>query len=253
MRHQPEGLEQLLARTKFTKQELQALYRGFKNVSPGGCPQPEPGTGGRWRSAVPLCPPQECPSGLVDEDTFKLIYSQFFPQGGELGAPPRAAGGLQPPKGPNPAPAACHQLLPSCPNRCQHLCQLRLRCLRRRRQWNPLLPGELCQGKPAWCCAHPVKGHAGIMAVPGGAILAPHSHQEEPSWHHVHAKMSHPGASTMSMPGSAILAPCPHWQKPSHHPAYAVGTILALWPCQREPFAAGRAMLAPCPCWEVPS
>ncbi|NXN11446.1 CSEN protein, partial [Indicator maculatus] len=54
VRHQPEALEQLLARTKFSKQELQALYRGFKN---------------------------ECPSGLVDEETFKLIYSQFFPQG----------------------------------------------------------------------------------------------------------------------------------------------------------------------------
>lgn len=26
-------------------------------------------------------PLQECPTGLVDEDTFKLIYSQFFPQG----------------------------------------------------------------------------------------------------------------------------------------------------------------------------
>lgn len=25
---------------------------------------------------------QECPSGLVDEETFKNIYSQFFPQGG---------------------------------------------------------------------------------------------------------------------------------------------------------------------------
>uniref|UniRef100_A0A8C4UW55 Potassium voltage-gated channel interacting protein 3 n=1 Tax=Falco tinnunculus TaxID=100819 RepID=A0A8C4UW55_FALTI len=54
VRHQPEGLEQLLARTKFTKKELQSLYRGFKN---------------------------ECPSGLVDEETFKFIYSQFFPQG----------------------------------------------------------------------------------------------------------------------------------------------------------------------------
>ncbi|XP_053856514.1 calsenilin [Vidua macroura] len=53
-RHQPEGLEQLLARTKFTKTELQSLYRGFKN---------------------------ECPSGLVDEETFTLIYSRFFPQG----------------------------------------------------------------------------------------------------------------------------------------------------------------------------
>ncbi|NXT09200.1 CSEN protein, partial [Prunella fulvescens] len=59
-RHQPEGLEQLLARTKFTKTELQSLYRGFKN---------------------------ECPSGLVDEETFTLIYSRFFPQGGESGVP----------------------------------------------------------------------------------------------------------------------------------------------------------------------
>ncbi|XP_043323714.1 calsenilin isoform X3 [Cervus elaphus] len=54
VRHQPEGLDQLQAQTKFTKKELQSLYRGFKN---------------------------ECPTGLVDEDTFKLIYSQFFPQG----------------------------------------------------------------------------------------------------------------------------------------------------------------------------
>ncbi|XP_059906058.1 calsenilin-like isoform X2 [Gadus macrocephalus] len=54
VRHQPEGLEQLQAQTAFTKKELQSLYRGFKN---------------------------ECPSGLVDEETFKIIYSQFFPQG----------------------------------------------------------------------------------------------------------------------------------------------------------------------------
>jgi len=25
---------------------------------------------------------QECPYGIVDEDTFKNIYAQFFPQGG---------------------------------------------------------------------------------------------------------------------------------------------------------------------------
>ncbi|XP_036162682.1 calsenilin isoform X4 [Myotis myotis] len=31
VRHQPEGLEQLQAQTKFTKMELQSLYRGFKN------------------------------------------------------------------------------------------------------------------------------------------------------------------------------------------------------------------------------
>ncbi|XP_066839658.1 calsenilin isoform X3 [Anser cygnoides] len=60
VRHQPEGLEQLQAQTKFTKKELQSLYRGFKS---------------------------ECPSGRVDEETFTLIYAQFFPQGGELGRP----------------------------------------------------------------------------------------------------------------------------------------------------------------------
>ncbi|XP_059803068.1 Kv channel-interacting protein 2-like isoform X2 [Hypanus sabinus] len=52
--HRPEGLEQLQGQTKFTKKELQVLYRGFKT---------------------------ECPSGVVNEETFKQIYSQFFPQG----------------------------------------------------------------------------------------------------------------------------------------------------------------------------
>nr|XP_033783012.1 Kv channel-interacting protein 1 isoform X1 [Geotrypetes seraphini] len=52
--YRPEGLEPLEAQTNFTKRELQVLYRGFKN---------------------------ECPSGVVNEDTFKQIYSQFFPHG----------------------------------------------------------------------------------------------------------------------------------------------------------------------------
>ncbi|XP_051514462.1 Kv channel-interacting protein 1-like isoform X1 [Myxocyprinus asiaticus] len=52
--HRPEGLEQLEAQTNFSKKELQVLYRGFKN---------------------------ECPSGVVNEETFKQIYSQFFPHG----------------------------------------------------------------------------------------------------------------------------------------------------------------------------
>uniref|UniRef100_A0A8C6KGH2 EF-hand domain-containing protein n=1 Tax=Nothobranchius furzeri TaxID=105023 RepID=A0A8C6KGH2_NOTFU len=55
--HRPEGLDQLEALTNFNKRELQVLYRGFKN---------------------------ECPSGVVNEDTFKQIYSQFFPHGGEV-------------------------------------------------------------------------------------------------------------------------------------------------------------------------
>ncbi|XP_032240125.1 Kv channel-interacting protein 1 isoform X2 [Nematostella vectensis] len=49
-----EGLEDLLIHTKFTRLELQRMYRGFKN---------------------------ECPSGAVDRDTFKRIYAQFFPYG----------------------------------------------------------------------------------------------------------------------------------------------------------------------------
>ncbi|CAL9700672.1 unnamed protein product [Knipowitschia caucasica] len=52
--HRPEGLDRLVQQTNFSKKELQILYRGFKN---------------------------ECPSGVVDEETFKNIYSQFFPQG----------------------------------------------------------------------------------------------------------------------------------------------------------------------------
>ncbi|XP_016395286.1 Kv channel-interacting protein 1-like isoform X1 [Sinocyclocheilus rhinocerous] len=52
--HRPEGLEQLEAQTNFSKKELKVLYRGFKN---------------------------ECPSGVVNEETFKQIYSQFFPHG----------------------------------------------------------------------------------------------------------------------------------------------------------------------------
>ncbi|XP_039191837.1 Kv channel-interacting protein 4 isoform X6 [Crotalus tigris] len=54
VRHRPEALELLEAQSKFTKKELQILYRGFKN---------------------------ECPSGIVNEEAFKEIYSQFFPQG----------------------------------------------------------------------------------------------------------------------------------------------------------------------------
>ncbi|XP_032418106.1 Kv channel-interacting protein 2-like [Xiphophorus hellerii] len=54
VRYRPEGLDNLVQQTNFSKKELQVLYRGFKN---------------------------ECPSGVVNEDTFKSIYSHFFPQG----------------------------------------------------------------------------------------------------------------------------------------------------------------------------
>ncbi|XP_051993300.1 Kv channel-interacting protein 4 isoform X1 [Xyrauchen texanus] len=56
VRYHPENLEQLLSQTHFTRQELQLLYRGFKSV-------------------------RDCPSGVVNEDTFKNIYALFFPLG----------------------------------------------------------------------------------------------------------------------------------------------------------------------------
>ncbi|XP_053197324.1 Kv channel-interacting protein 2-like isoform X3 [Scomber japonicus] len=54
VRYRPEGLDRLVQKTNFNKKELQILYRGFKN---------------------------ECPSGAVNEETFKGIYAQFFPLG----------------------------------------------------------------------------------------------------------------------------------------------------------------------------
>lgn len=54
VRYKPEGLDALCKNTKFSRKELQIMYRGFK---------------------------QECPTGIVNEETFKDIYAQFFPQG----------------------------------------------------------------------------------------------------------------------------------------------------------------------------
>ncbi|XP_059206835.1 Kv channel-interacting protein 2-like [Centropristis striata] len=54
VRYRPEGLDRLVQQTNFSKKELQVLYRGFKN---------------------------ECPSGVVNEETFKTIYAHFFPHG----------------------------------------------------------------------------------------------------------------------------------------------------------------------------
>ncbi|XP_035709178.1 Kv channel-interacting protein 4 isoform X2 [Folsomia candida] len=53
-RYRPEELSKLAKNTKFSRKEIQLIYRGFK---------------------------QECPTGLVDEDAFKDIFAQFFPQG----------------------------------------------------------------------------------------------------------------------------------------------------------------------------
>ncbi|KAI5741736.1 hypothetical protein M8J76_016663 [Diaphorina citri] len=53
-RYRPEELTKLAKTTKFTRKEIQLIYRGFK---------------------------QECPSGMLDEESFVHIFAQFFPQG----------------------------------------------------------------------------------------------------------------------------------------------------------------------------
>ncbi|XP_049872808.1 Kv channel-interacting protein 4 isoform X1 [Pectinophora gossypiella] len=53
-RYRPDSIAALRRQTRFTEPELKRLYRGFK---------------------------AECPTGVVKEDTFKIIYAQFFPQG----------------------------------------------------------------------------------------------------------------------------------------------------------------------------
>ncbi|XP_031639165.1 Kv channel-interacting protein 1-like, partial [Contarinia nasturtii] len=50
----PVALEDLCRLTKFTRQEIRVMYRGFKT---------------------------ECPEGIVHEDCFKDIYAKFFPHG----------------------------------------------------------------------------------------------------------------------------------------------------------------------------
>ncbi|XP_013783403.1 calsenilin-like [Limulus polyphemus] len=53
-RYKPERLDVLCKATHFTRKEIRLMYQGFK---------------------------QECPTGMVNEDSFKEIFSQFFPQG----------------------------------------------------------------------------------------------------------------------------------------------------------------------------
>ncbi|KAI1305786.1 Kv channel-interacting protein 4 [Halotydeus destructor] len=56
VRIRPEAIDTLCHLTKFSRRELQLMYRGFK---------------------------QDCPTGLVKEETFKSIYAQFFPRGAD--------------------------------------------------------------------------------------------------------------------------------------------------------------------------
>jgi len=53
-RYRPKPIDELVKETRFTKNEIKSLYRGFK---------------------------QECPSGIVNEASFREIYAHYFPQG----------------------------------------------------------------------------------------------------------------------------------------------------------------------------
>ncbi|XP_035782477.1 Kv channel-interacting protein 4-like isoform X1 [Anopheles albimanus] len=57
-KYRPESIAALCEATRFTEAEIKRIYRGFK---------------------------AECPAGIIREETFKFIYSQFFPQGANTG------------------------------------------------------------------------------------------------------------------------------------------------------------------------
>jgi len=75
-RYKPRPIEELVKATRFSRKEIQHMYRGFKQVN---------------RLQMFLIFEnyfnleffiKECPSGIVNEQMFKEIYAQFFPQGG---------------------------------------------------------------------------------------------------------------------------------------------------------------------------
>lgn len=57
-RYRPDSLSALCQATRFSEAEIKRIYRHFKS---------------------------ECPTGVIKEDAFKIIYAQFFPQGGWCG------------------------------------------------------------------------------------------------------------------------------------------------------------------------
>jgi len=54
VRYKPTSVDEMAEETKFTRSEVKFLYRAFK---------------------------QECPNGIIDEDTFKDVYDNIFPLG----------------------------------------------------------------------------------------------------------------------------------------------------------------------------
>lgn len=54
VRYKPSSVDEMAEETKFTRAEVKFLYRAFK---------------------------QECPNGIIDEETFKEVYENIFPLG----------------------------------------------------------------------------------------------------------------------------------------------------------------------------
>jgi len=54
VRYKPTSVDEMAEETKFTQAEVKFLYRAFK---------------------------QECPNGIIDEETFKEVYENIFPLG----------------------------------------------------------------------------------------------------------------------------------------------------------------------------
>lgn len=88
----PVALEDLCRLTKFTRQEIRVMYRGFKTVRKlirkarmGRCSFHLPHTNHFRLFRLQLFR-QECPEGVVHEDCFKDIYAKFFPHGSKFRA-----------------------------------------------------------------------------------------------------------------------------------------------------------------------
>ena len=54
VRYKPTSVDEMAEETKFSRSEVKFLYRAFK---------------------------QECPNGIIDEETFKEVYENIFPLG----------------------------------------------------------------------------------------------------------------------------------------------------------------------------
>jgi Kv channel-interacting protein len=70
-RYKPRSLDELASRTKFSKREIQLIYQGFKQECPSGkC---------SLNKRFIVSTNDLRFAGVVNEETFKHIYGQFFP------------------------------------------------------------------------------------------------------------------------------------------------------------------------------